>query len=79
MHTTVYSVMIPMEEGTVIDTPGIREIELRGLSYAELAYLFRDFRDLVPLCGMRNCRHLDEPGCAVRAAVDKGGIHPGPV
>jgi len=74
-HTTVFSVLSPQEQGAVIDTPGIREIEPRGLNYAELAFLFREFREFPEHCALRNCRHLDEPGCAVRTAVVSGDIH----
>lgn len=76
IHTTVYSVLLPLKEGAVIDTPGIRELELRGLDFSELAYLFRDIRGFTDSCGLRNCRHLDEPDCAVREAARSGAIHP---
>lgn len=75
-HTTVYSVMLLRGQGAVIDTPGIREIEPRDYDYAELAYSFREFRDYISSCPLRNCRHLDEPGCAVRGAVESGTILP---
>ncbi len=74
-HTTVFSVLVPHEQGAIIDTPGIREMEPRGLDYAELAFLFREFREFNEHCALRNCKHLDEPGCAVRAAVVSGDIH----
>ena len=75
-HTTVFSVLIPRKKGGVIDTPGIREIETRGLNYIELSHLFREFWHLTAQCTLRNCRHLDEPGCAIREAVETGRIHP---
>ncbi|MBN2049122.1 MAG: ribosome small subunit-dependent GTPase A [Spirochaetales bacterium] len=76
IHTTVFSLMIPQENGAIIDTPGIRELDVRGVSPVELPWLFRDFRSFIPSCSLRNCSHLEEPGCAVREAVASGGIHP---
>lgn len=52
--------------GLVIDSPGLREIQLWG----EVAG-YEDIEELAPGCRFRDCRHTDEPGCAVRGAVEE--------
>jgi len=42
----------------------------------ELTWLFREMREPAQQCRFKNCRHLSEPGCAVRAAVEAGEIAP---
>ena len=61
--------------GLLIDTPGMRELQLW-----ESGGWSRTFDDIVALamaCRFRDCRHLEEPGCAVRAASDRGELPPG--
>jgi ribosome biogenesis GTPase len=62
------------DSGRLIDSPGVRSFRLTGLDQAELE---RGFRELAPLrgrCRFRDCHHLDEPDCAVRAAVAAGTV-----
>jgi ribosome biogenesis GTPase len=75
-HTTTHLEMFPLEiGGSLIDTPGMREFGLWDVKDAELANAFPEMRPLVGQCqfGM-NCRHLREPGCAIRAAVNRGEV-----
>lgn len=74
-HTTVGALLHPLpDSGYVVDTPGLREIGMWGLSSTELDSCFREFRELIPSCRFGNCTHRVEPGCAVRAAVESGAI-----
>jgi ribosome biogenesis GTPase len=57
--------------GAVIDTPGMREI---GLESADLSKAFVDIGELAEQCKFKNCRHENEPGCAVRKAIEDGII-----
>ncbi len=75
-HTTNYSRLILLPDGTsIIDTPGIREMELADILPEELAYSFREFSTFAERCAVPVCPHENEPGCAVQAAVERGEIH----
>jgi ribosome biogenesis GTPase len=63
-------------ESEIVDTPGISEFGLAGLSARDIAEGFRDFAPLAAGCRFNDCRHLAEPACAVRAAAASGAIHP---
>ena len=55
--------------GYLIDTPGIRELGVVDIEKAELGQLFPEMRKRMGDCRFHNCRHINEPGCAVLAAV----------
>jgi ribosome biogenesis GTPase len=75
-HTTNYSILLPLQTGLrIIDTPGIRELELADVLPEEVGFHFRDFTPYMQSCGYQPCLHDDEPECAVAAAVQKGEIH----
>ncbi len=77
MHTTVSAVMIPLSGGGwLVDTPGFSEVGLWGLEARGLAECFPEMRSRLGNCRFQDCRHVSEPGCAVRAAVTEGAIHP---
>lgn len=78
-HTTVTAELIPLEcGGYVADTPGLREVGLWGIETDELDLLFPEFRPYLSTCRFGNtCTHVHEPGCAIRTAVDEGGIDAG--
>jgi ribosome biogenesis GTPase len=72
-QTTTASRLYELDEATsIVDTPGVAEFGLAGLSAGQIADGFREFREYVPRCKFHDCRHLIEPGCAVRAAP----VHP---
>ncbi|HEV3311162.1 MAG TPA: ribosome small subunit-dependent GTPase A [Chloroflexota bacterium] len=74
-HTTVASELLPLGHGAyVADTPGMRSIALTGLDRYEVASVFRELRPLIGSCRFPDCLHLQEPGCAVKAAVADGGF-----
>jgi ribosome biogenesis GTPase len=68
-------VMVP-GGGLVIDTPGMRELQLWEAGEG-LDEVFEDIARLGEACRFRDCRHRDEPGCAVKAAADEGALAPG--
>ena len=73
-HTTVARELIALPGGGVlIDTPGLRALGLTG-SEEGIASTFSDIARLAQDCRFRDCIHVDEPGCAVRAAVESGEL-----
>ena len=73
-HTTVTRELIQMPGGgLLIDTPGLREVGLTG-SEEGIASAFSDIDEAARECRFRDCTHAEEPGCAVRAAVESGEI-----
>lgn len=74
-HTTTFATMHQLRPGTfIIDTPGIKEFGLSQIEPEELSGYFVEMKDLITECRYNNCLHRDEPGCAVKAAVQSGGI-----
>ena len=74
-HTTSDTTLYHLPGGgELIDSPGVRDFHLWHIDKTELARGFREFRDCAGQCRFHNCRHLNEPGCAVQAAVDTGAI-----
>lgn len=62
--------------GYVADTPGIKEVGLWGIDGSSLVDYFVEMMPLATECQFRNCRHISEPGCAIRSAVKEGEIAP---
>jgi ribosome biogenesis GTPase len=70
--------MFPLQGGGyVADTPGLKALALFDIEPEELDGYFPELRERVAQCQFSNCTHRHEPGCAVRAAVAAGEIHPG--
>ena len=76
-HTTTHRqlVVLPDDDGVLIDTPGMRELALWEGSGVEK--VFAELEDLALTCHFRNCRHAEEPGCALRSAVEAGELEEG--
>ncbi len=75
-HTTTAAELVPVAGvGYVVDTPGLREVGAWGVDPNALGGCFPEFRPYLDQCRFDNCRHLAEPGCAVRAAPP-GAIDP---
>lgn len=73
-HTTTHRALIPLPQGgCLIDTPGMRELKLTG-DEDVADTVFEDIEALAADCRFRDCRHGSEPGCAVRAALERGEI-----
>ena len=74
-HITTFPEMHQMPfGGFVIDTPGIRGFGVVDMDRNEIYHFFREIFSASHNCRFNNCVHLDEPGCAVRSAVEKGEI-----
>jgi ribosome biogenesis GTPase len=73
--TTSRSIHAIAGGGWVIDTPGIRTLQVSGTAEG-IGMLFAEITELAPLCKFRDCTHAHEPGCAVRAAVGAGALDP---
>jgi ribosome biogenesis GTPase len=75
-HTTSTATLYHLDSGgDLIDSPGVRSFRLGDLSRGELAAGFREFTPWLGACRFHNCSHLNEPGCAVAAAAERGDIH----
>lgn len=73
-HTTTSRQLIPLANGAVlIDTPGMRELQLWGDPDA-IGQSFADIEGFAPDCRFSDCSHTNEPGCAVRQAVAEGRL-----
>jgi ribosome biogenesis GTPase len=74
-HTTTSRQLVVIPGGgVIIDTPGIRSLQLPG--DVELGLSFADIAELASRCRFADCRHEQEPGCAVSAAVSEGRLDP---
>ncbi len=73
-HTTTRRELYVIPGGPVVlDTPGMRELQLTDAAYG-LETLFSDLTELAASCRFRDCAHDTEPGCAIRAAVERGDL-----
>lgn len=75
-HTTTHREMVLFPEGgIVIDNPGMRELQLWADEEA-VTDVFREIKALAAACRFRDCQHEQEPGCAVRRALEDGTLDP---
>ena len=76
LHTTTFAEMFDLPGGgRIIDTPGIRELGLVDIPKNELSHYFPEMRNLINDCQFNNCMHINEPGCAIKAAVNEGTVY----
>lgn len=76
-HTTTFAEMHQLPfGGFLVDTPGIKGFGLVDIPKEELHHHFLEFFELLPQCKYHNCLHLNEPGCAVRRALEDGHVAP---
>jgi ribosome biogenesis GTPase len=76
-HTTTYAQLIKLGfGGWVVDTPGVRQLQLWDIIPEEVEGFFPEFHPYVPLCGFPDCTHTHEAGCAIKAAVAVHQISP---
>jgi ribosome biogenesis GTPase / thiamine phosphate phosphatase len=74
-NTTVSAVMLPLDAGGyLVDTPGFSEVGLWGVVPRELPTCFPEMRPFIGNCRYADCRHISEPGCRVREALESGTI-----
>lgn len=77
LHTTTFAEMFDLPfGGKIIDTPGMREFAMMDIEPHELSHYFREMKALINDCRFNNCIHIEEPGCAVKAAVEENKISP---
>jgi ribosome biogenesis GTPase len=79
-HTTTYARLYHLPDdtcpgGTLIDSPGLQEFGLNHLTPQEIEFGFAEFRPFIGQCRFRDCQHLAEPDCAMKAAAVRGAIH----
>ena len=74
MHTTTFSEMYFLDDGAIIDTPGIKGFGTFDFKREEVSHYFREIFKTSAHCRFSNCTHTNEPGCAVQEAVIKGSI-----
>ncbi len=74
-HTTVNATLLPLPDGGyVADTPGLQYLTLWRMPPDEMAAAFPEFRPMLGACRFNDCRHLQEPGCAIRDALERGEV-----
>ncbi|MEO8720479.1 MAG: ribosome small subunit-dependent GTPase A [Ginsengibacter sp.] len=77
LHTTTFAEMFDLPfGGKIIDTPGLREFAMMDIEPQELSHYFPEMKALINDCHFNNCMHIEEPGCAVKPAVEENKISP---
>ena len=75
-HTTTHRQLIVLENGvSIIDTPGMREVGMAGTEEG-IDNTFGDIMELESRCRFSDCKHDTEPGCAIKAAIERGELSP---
>lgn len=75
-HTTTFAEMHKLQSGGyIIDTPGIRAFGVVDLDKAVISHYFPEMREIMHECKFNNCQHINEPKCAVKAAVEADEIY----
>lgn len=76
-HTTTRIKIYDLDAYTeVVDLPGIKVVDFVDIHYSEARFYFREFEGLAESCKFRDCLHINEQDCAVKSAVESGGVHP---
>jgi ribosome biogenesis GTPase / thiamine phosphate phosphatase len=76
-HTTSATTCYRLSDGgRLIDSPGVRSFRLRANGISDIERGFRELHPLLGRCQFSDCRHDQEPGCAVKRAAEQGHIHP---
>lgn len=74
-HTTRHVQLLPLDcRGYVADTPGFSSFSLDDIRHDELTWYYPEFEKVHGTCRFHGCRHINEPGCAVKGAVEAGKI-----
>lgn len=75
-HTTTFAEMYKLQSGGyIIDTPGIRAFGIVELEKEHISHYFPEMRKLLNQCKFHNCKHLNEPNCAIKKAIETGDIY----
>ena len=74
-HTTTFAEMYELDfGGNIIDTPGIKTLGFSHLDIMDVAHNFKEFFALSSQCKFADCKHINEPKCAVKEAIERGDI-----
>lgn len=74
-HTTTFAEMHKVATGGyIVDTPGIRAFGITELEKSVMSHYFPEMRERMSECKFHNCQHMNEPSCAIKAAVESGDI-----
>jgi ribosome biogenesis GTPase len=74
-HTTTHAALYHLNDDShLIDSPGLQEFGLKHLKATDLVHYLPDMRPYIGHCRFHNCSHRQEPGCAIKAAAEKGEI-----
>lgn len=74
-HTTTFAELFPLSfGGNIIDSPGIKELGLVEMKKEEVGHYFPEIRKIMTNCKFNNCLHVNEPKCAVIAAIATGDV-----
>lgn len=74
-HTTTFAEMFDLPGGgRIIDTPGVKEFGIVDMEREELSHYYPEMKQRIQDCKFNNCIHINEPGCAIKAAVEAGDI-----
>lgn len=74
-HTTRHVELLPLDlGGWVLDTPGFSSLQIDFIEKEDLQYLFKEFNACLDDCKFQPCNHVNEPGCAVKRALEEGVI-----
>lgn len=76
-HTTTFAEMFELSfGGHIIDTPGIKEFGIVDFNDSEVSHYFKEMIEFLPACRFNDCKHMNEPGCGVKKALEEGLIRP---
>jgi len=73
-HTTTFATMFDTEDGQLIDTPGIKLLGINNLEPSEISAYFVEFSDKIASCKFQDCKHINEPKCAIKESVKNAEI-----
>jgi len=74
-HTTTHAALYHLDDSShLIDSPGLQEFGLKHLKATDLVHYLPDMRPYIGQCRFHNCSHRQEPGCAIKAAAEKGEV-----
>lgn len=74
-HTTRHAELMPVRDDTyIMDTPGFTSLDVFGATVDNLKYYYNEFEPYNDECRFRDCKHMNEPDCRVKKAVEEGKI-----
>ncbi len=75
-HTTRYCELHKVKDGFVADTPGFSSLDFSRLDTSQLDLCIKDFKPYLNCCRFNDCKHINEPDCSIKEAVENGYINP---